>query len=323
MENKLIEIKNLKTHFRTRRGVVKAVDGISFDVSKNEIMALVGESGCGKSVTSRTIMGLVGREDNEVIDGEIIFKGENLLKKSDEELRQLRGNEMSIIFQDPMTSLNPVYTVGSQIAEVPMIHKKVKKESAWQKAIKMLKKVGIPSAKSRASQFPHQFSGGMRQRGVIGMALACEPDLLIADEPTTALDVTIQAQILGLLQRLRDDTNAGIILITHNLGVVAETCDSVAVMYAGKLVEKASVDDLFENPQHPYTKGLLNSLPVPGKTERLTPIEGQPPDLHDLPQGCRFSHRCPQAIDKCFEKSPPMVEIDQNHMAACWLKEGN
>ena len=320
MDNKLLEVNNLKTHFQTRRGLVKAVDGIDFSVKRNEIVAVVGESGCGKSVTSRTIMGLVGKEKNEIVDGEVIFKGENLLNKSKEEMRKIRGNEISIIFQDPMTSLNPVYTVGSQIAEVPMIHEDEDKKSAFKRAVEVLKKVGIPSAESRAEQYPHQFSGGMRQRGVIGMSLVMTPDLLIADEPTTALDVTIQSQILKLLLKLREDTNSGIILITHNLGVVAEICDYVAVMYAGKLMEKASVSDLFNKTSHPYTKGLLDSLPVPGKKKKLTPIEGQPPDLHDLPSGCRFSHRCPKAFDKCYEEDPPMFEVGDRHYSACWLE---
>ncbi len=320
MTENLIEVKNLKTHFKTRRGLVKAVDDISFSVERKEIMAIVGESGCGKSVTSRTIMGLVGKEKNEIVDGKIIFKGENLLEKNKEEMRKIRGDDISIIFQDPMTSLNPVYTVGSQIAEVPVIHKKEKRKNAWQRAIEMLQKVGIPSARSRADQYPHQFSGGMRQRGVIAMSLICQPDLLIADEPTTALDVTIQSQILKLLQNLRDDINSGIVLITHNLGVVAEICDYVAVMYAGRLMEKSPVDKLFNNPIHPYTKGLLKSLPIPGKKVRLTPIKGQPPDLHDLPSGCRFSHRCPDAFAKCYKQAPPMFKVEENHYVSCWLE---
>jgi len=320
MNNKLLEVKNLKTHFKTREGTVKAVDGIDFKVDRNEILSIVGESGCGKSVTSRTIMGLIGHEKSEIVDGEVYFKGENLLEKSKEEMRNIRGDEISIIFQDPMTSLNPVYTVGDQIAEVPIIHEKENKKSAFKRAIDMLKKVGIPSAEARAKQYPHQFSGGMRQRGVIGMSLVCSPDLLIADEPTTALDVTIQSQILKLLLKLREDMDSGIILITHNLGVVAEISDSVAVMYAGKLMEKASVSDLFNKTSHPYTKGLLASLPVPGKKKELTPIEGQPPDLHNLPSGCRFSHRCPKAMEKCHKEAPPMFEVGKNHYSACWLE---
>jgi len=233
-------------------------------------------------------------------------------------MRKLRGNKISIIFQDPMTTLNPVYKVGSQIAEVSLIHENVDEKSAWEKAIDMLKRVGIPSSDKRAEQYPHQFSGGMRQRAIIGMGLACEPDLLIADEPTTALDVTIQAQILDLLQDLKEETNAAIILITHDLGVVAEISDKVVVMYAGMVAESASVRKLFNNPSHPYTKGLLDSIPVPGKKERLTPIEGQPPDLHDIKPGCRFAHRCDFAEGKCFEEIPPLREIEDDHYIACW-----
>ncbi len=321
MADKLIEVKDLKTHFDTKDGLVKAVDGINFSIARNEIMALVGESGCGKSVTSLSIMGLVGEKKSELVQGEIVFKGEDLMQKNEEELRQIRGNEISIIFQDPMTSLNPVYTVGNQLAEVPTLHETIDKESAWKLAVKTLDKVGISSAESRAEQYPHQFSGGMRQRGVIGMSLMCGPDLLIADEPTTALDVTIQAQILDLIKELRDDTNAGIMMITHNMGVVAELCDTVAVMYAGQLVEKAPVEELFENPLHPYTHGLLASVPQPGQQEKLTPIDGQPPDLNDLPPGCRFAERCPDAVETCQVKNPTMVKKTADHAVACWREE--
>src|SRR6056297_941925 len=318
MENKLLDVKNLKIHFKTREGLVKAVDGIDFSVEKNEIVSIVGESGCGKSVTARSIMGLIGRKKSEIVKGEIYFKGENLLDKDEESMRKLRGNKISIIFQDPMTTLNPVYKVGSQIAEVSLIHENIDEKSAWEKAIDMLKRVGIPSSDKRAEQYPHQFSGGMRQRAIIGMGLACEPDLLIADEPTTALDVTIQAQILDLLQDLKEETNAAIILITHDLGVVAEISDKVVVMYAGMVAESAPVRKLFNNPSHPYTKGLLDSIPVPGKKERLTPIEGQPPDLHDIKPGCRFAHRCDFAEGKCFEEIPPLCAIEDDHYIACW-----
>jgi len=318
MDNKLLDVKNLKIHFKTREGLVKAVDGIDFSVEKNEIVSIVGESGCGKSVTARSIMGLIGRKKSEIVKGEIYFKGENLLDKDEESMRKLRGNKISIIFQDPMTTLNPVYKVGSQIAEVSLIHENIDEKSAWEKAIDMLKRVGIPSSDKRAEQYPHQFSGGMRQRAIIGMGLACEPDLLIADEPTTALDVTIQAQILDLLQDLKEETNAAIILITHDLGVVAEISDKVVVMYAGMVAESAPVRKLFNNPSHPYTKGLLDSIPVPGKKERLTPIEGQPPDLHDIKPGCRFAHRCDFAEGKCFEEIPPLRAIEDDHYIACW-----
>jgi len=321
MKEIVLEVKDLKTHFRTRKGVVKAVDGVSFKVHKGETFALVGESGCGKSVTCMTIMGLIGRKKNEVVSGDILFKERNITNISKEERRKLRGKNMSIIFQDPMTSLNPVYTVGSQIAEMPMIHEGKSQSKAKKIAVDMLGKVGIPSPEKRVNEYPHQFSGGMRQRGVIGMSLACNPELLIADEPTTALDVTIQAQILELLRKLKEDSKSAIIMITHDLGVVAEVSDSVGVMYAGTLVEKASVKDLFKNPMHPYTKGLLKSIPTPGSKERLTIIEGQPPDLHNAPKGCKFYPRCSYAMEKCKEEMPQLIEIEKNHKAACWLNE--
>jgi len=319
----VLEVKNLKTHFRTRKGVVKAVDGVSFKVHKGETFALVGESGCGKSVTCMTIMGLIGRKKNEVVTGDILFKGRNITSISKEERRKLRGKNMSIIFQDPMTSLNPVYTVGTQIAEMPIIHEGKSQSKAKEIAVNMLKKVGIPSPDKRVDEYPHQFSGGMRQRGVIGMSLACNPELLIADEPTTALDVTIQAQILELLRKLKEDTESAIIMITHDLGVVAEVSDSVGVMYAGTLVEKAPVKELFKKPLHPYTRGLLKSIPKPGSKERLTIIEGQPPDLHNAPKGCKFYPRCSYAMDKCREEMPELIEIEKGHKAACWLNEVN
>jgi oligopeptide/dipeptide ABC transporter ATP-binding protein len=321
VEEVVLKVNDLKVHFHTRKGLVKAVDGVSFQVKKGEILAIVGESGCGKSVTSQAIMRLLGGRKSEKVDGEVWFKGENLLAKSEEEMRRLRGNRIAMIFQDPMTSLNPVYQIGRQIAEVSEIHKKKDKKTAWSTAIDMLRRVGIPSPETRADDYPHQFSGGMRQRGVIAMALTCQPDLLIADEPTTALDVTIQAQILDLLRELGDQTGAAIVMITHDLGVVAELCDSVAVMYAGTIVEQASVKELFTCPRHPYTKGLLASLPKPGVKERLTPIEGQPPNLYDLPAGCRFANRCPHVMPKCTEEMPPLNHVKGNHGVACWLEE--
>ncbi|MFO7888131.1 MAG: ABC transporter ATP-binding protein [Eubacteriales bacterium] len=323
MKEIVLEVKDLKTHFRTRKGLVKAVDGVSFKVHKGETFALVGESGCGKSVTCMTIMGLIGRKKNEIVSGDILFKERNITNISKEERRKLRGKNMSIIFQDPMTSLNPVYTVGSQIAEMPIIHEGKSQSKAKKIAVDMLRKVGIPSPEKRVNEYPHQFSGGMRQRGVIGMSLACNPELLIADEPTTALDVTIQAQILELLRKLKEDSKSAIIMITHDLGVVAEVSDSVGVMYAGTLVEKAPVKDLFKNPMHPYTKGLLKSIPKPGSKERLTIIEGQPPDLHNAPKGCKFYPRCSYAMEKCKEEMPQLIEIEKNHKAACWLNEVN
>jgi oligopeptide/dipeptide ABC transporter ATP-binding protein len=323
MEEILLDVKNLKTHFNTDKGIVKAVDGVSFQIKRGEILGIVGESGCGKSITSQSILRLVGMKKNEIVEGEVLFEGQDLLKKKEREMRSIRGKKAGLIAQDPMTSLNPVYTVGNQIAEVPIIHEKATKKKAWQSAIEMLKKVGIPSAKERASQYPHQFSGGMRQRGVIAMALAGNPSLLIADEPTTALDVTIQSQVLDLILKLRQETNAGIMMITHDLGVVAEICDTVAVMYAGKIVEKAPVEELFKNPQHPYTKGLLASLPKIGSKERLKPIEGQPPDLQNLNEGCRFVDRCPFAFDQCHTAQPELFDTNEQHQTACYLYTDN
>ncbi|MEQ6388067.1 ABC transporter ATP-binding protein [Bacillaceae bacterium S4-13-58] len=321
MEGILLDVKNLTTQFRTGKGVVTAVDGISFQIKRGEILGIVGESGCGKSMTSQSILRLVGAKRNETISGEVLFNGENLLEKSEKAMLNIRGSKIGLIAQDPMTSLNPVYTVGNQIAEVPLIHEKVSKKTAWTRAIEMLKKVGIPSAEERAAQYPHQFSGGMRQRGVIGMALAGNPSLLIADEPTTALDVTIQAQVLDLILKLREETNAGIMMITHDLGVVAEICDKVAVMYAGKIVEQATVEELFENPKHPYTKGLLASLPKFGSKERLEPVQGQPPTLTDLPEGCRFADRCPFVFERCHSVHPPFFSTGEGHGTACYLYE--
>lgn len=322
MVNELLEVKHLKSYFHTDKGLVKAVDDVSFVLQRGEILGIVGESGSGKSVTSQSILRLIGNKKNEEITGEVIYDGINLIEKTEKEMQMIRGNELALIAQDPMTSLNPVYSVGNQIAEVPKIHHKVAKRNAWNTAVEMLRKVGISSPKDRANQFPHQFSGGMRQRGVIAMALAGNPSLLIADEPTTALDVTIQAQILQLIKQLRDETKAGIIMITHDLGVVAETCDSVAVMYAGKIVEKATVRELFNQPKHPYTKGLLDSIPKLGSKKRLTPIKGQPPNLHALPKGCVFQDRCPFAFDKCKEKQPPTIrEKEKSHEVSCFLYE--
>ena len=325
MEDVLLDVRDLKTGFKTDKGLLQAVDGISFQIKRGEILGLVGESGCGKSMTSQSILRLIGLKRHEVVEGEILFEGEDLLKKNDKEMQSVRGRRIALIAQDPMTSLNPVYTIGNQIAEVPLIHEKVTKKSAWNTAIAMLKKVGIPAAKERSRQYPHQFSGGMRQRGVIGMALAGSPSLLIADEPTTALDVTIQAQVLDLILSLRDETKAGMMIITHDLGIVAQICDTVAVMYAGKIVEKASVKQLFENPQHPYTKGLLASLPKVGSKERLQPIDGQPPNLNEVKGGCRFADRCPLVFAKCHTEHPPFYSTELNHQTACYVyeKEGD
>ncbi len=319
MAEPLLKVSGLKTHFFTEEGVVKAVDGVDFELPRGGILGIVGESGCGKSITSLSIMRLVAQPQGKIVDGQILYNGQDLLKLSDEEMRKIRGNRIALISQDPMTSLNPVLTVGDQIMEAIILHQKLSKALARQKAIEMLERVGIPGAASRIDDYPHQFSGGMRQRVVIAMALSCEPDLLIADEPTTALDVTIQAQILDLMRDIRDKNNAAVIMITHDLGVVAELCDTVAVMYAGKVVEYADVLTIFKNPQHPYTQGLMASIPQLGvRQERLTPIEGQPPSLSKLPPGCSFSPRCPHAWAKCAEQ-PKLETTEPGHLVRCWL----
>lgn len=318
MTESILGVKELNVRFKTRQGIVKAVDQVSFEVQRGEILGLVGESGCGKSVTARAIMKLIGTKKNELVDGEIWFHTENLIPKSDHAMQRIRGHKMAMIFQDPMTSLNPLYTVGDQIAEMPILHEGLPKKSAYQRAVTMLETVRIPSAVERARQYPHQFSGGMRQRAVIAMNLACKPELLIADEPTTALDVTIQAQIMQLLVEMREQFGAAIILITHDLGVVAQMCDRVAVMYTGNIIETASTEALFQEPLHPYTRGLLASLPQPGSREKLRPIEGQPPNLQDLPEGCLFAPRCPYRFDRCQQK-PLLTEVSPGHAKACWL----
>ena len=319
MAEPLLKVSGLKTHFFTEEGVVKAVDGVDFELPRGGILGIVGESGCGKSITSLSIMRLVAAPQGRIVDGQILYNGQDLLKLSDEEMRKIRGNRIALISQDPMTSLNPVLTVGDQIMEAIILHQKLSKSDARKKAIEMLERVGIPGAAGRIDDYPHQFSGGMRQRVVIAMALSCEPDLLIADEPTTALDVTIQAQILDLMRDIRDRNNAAVIMITHDLGVVAELCDMVAVMYAGKVVEYTDVNTIFKNPQHPYTQGLMASIPQLGvRQERLTPIEGQPPSLSKLPPGCSFSPRCPHAWAKCQEQ-PKLETTEPGHLVRCWL----
>lgn len=319
MDRPLIEVKNLKTHFATEDGIVKSVDGVSFEINEGETLGIVGESGCGKSVTSISIMGLIPQPAGKIVEGEILFKGEDLVKKSVSDLRKIRGNEISMIFQEPMTSLNPVYTVGDQIAEAVILHQKLSKKDAMAKAVEMLKRVGIPSPEKRVNDYPHQMSGGMRQRVMIAMALSCNPKLLIADEPTTALDVTIQAQILELMKQLRDEYHTAIMLITHDLGVIAEVADRVAVMYAGKVVEYADVKSIFAAPQHPYTIGLLNSIPkMHGGAKRLEPIVGVVPSPLNLPKGCKFNNRCPFVQDKCLEADPELVEATPGHSVRCW-----
>ncbi|MBO4214668.1 MAG: ABC transporter ATP-binding protein [Lachnospiraceae bacterium] len=318
---KLIEIKDLKVSFFTPAGEVKAVDGISYELGYNEVMGVVGESGSGKSVEAYSIIGLL-QNPGKVIGGSITFEGEDLLAYTPEQMRQFRGNKVSMIFQNPMTCLNPVYTIGNQLMEALMVHDdKITKEEAKARAIEMLEKVGINNAEKRINQYPHEFSGGMRQRAMIAMALICKPKLLIADEPTTALDVTIQAQILELMKELQKKENTSIIFITHNLGVVAEICDKVSVMYAGRIVEQATVRDLFYNPQHPYTKGLLASQPRidEAEPERLIPIEGTPIDLLNPPAGCNFGPRCKDCMKICLTKKPPFADLGDGHVSACWL----
>jgi peptide/nickel transport system ATP-binding protein len=319
----LLEVKDLRTHFHTDDGVVKAVDGVDFEVEKGQVLGIVGESGCGKSVTNLTIMGLNPRR-NTVTSGQALWKGEDLLAAKQTRLREIRGSEISMIFQDPMTSLNPVYTIGKQIVEAVQLHRDVSKRVARARALDLLKAVGIPRAEGRIDDYPHQFSGGMRQRVMIAMALINDPDLLIADEPTTALDVTTQAQILSLMKRLQEDFGSAIIMVTHDLGVIAEIADDVIVMYAAKIVEHANVYDLFNRPQHPYTWGLIGSLPrLDADVERLTQIPGQPPSLLRPPSGCRFHPRCPYVMDVCKTKVPELLptERDPAHLQACHLDE--
>jgi oligopeptide/dipeptide ABC transporter ATP-binding protein len=319
MDDLLLEVRHLKTYFETNKGTVKAVDDVSFALRKGEILGIVGESGCGKSTTIQSLLRLIGYRKQEHVQGEVIFEGQDLIKKTDKQMQNVRGHKIGFIAQNPMTSLNPVYTIGNQIAEVPVIHERAPKKKAWSIALDMLKKVGIPDHEERAKQFAHQFSGGMKQRAVVAMALAGNPSLVIADEPTTALDVTIQAQILDLLVTLRDETQAGILLITHDLGVVAEICDRVAVMYAGKIVELATVDQLFHDPQHPYTKGLIASIPKIGSRKRIVPIKGHPPNLYEPAQGCLFRERCPFAFDSCEQAHPGLRLSGDGHQVACYL----
>ncbi len=319
----LLEVRGLKTYFYTEDGVVKAVDGVDFDVREGEIVAIVGESGCGKSVTSLSIMRLVGIP-GKIVEGEIIFKGENILDLPDSEMRRIRGDRISMIFQQPTSCLNPVFRVGDQISEVLEIHRGMDKKEGWERAIELLRIVGIPEPEKRVESFPHELSGGMAQRVMIAMALACEPELLIADEPTTALDVTIQAQILDLMRGLQEKFGSSIILITHDMGVVAEMASRVSVMYAGRVVEQADVNTIFENPLHPYTRGLLASIPVMGVVkERLDTIPGSVPNLINLPPGCKFAPRCKARMEHnlqiCTEREPDLIEVEPGHKVRCWL----
>ncbi|MBT2256583.1 ABC transporter ATP-binding protein [Priestia megaterium] len=319
---KMIQIKNLHVQFSTYGGRVQAVRGVSFDLHKGETLAIVGESGCGKSVTSQSIMRLIPTPPGRITSGSILFKGQDLTKLSEKKMRDIRGADISMIFQDPMTALNPTLRVGEQIAENIMQHENISKEKAKEKAFEMLELVGIPNPKERLKQYPHEFSGGMRQRIVIAMALVCNPEVLIADEPTTALDVTIQAQILELFKDIQQKTDVSIVLITHDLGVVAQVADRVAVMYAGKIVEIGTRRDIFYTPQHPYTKGLLRSVPRLDLYEsELVPIAGSPPDLFAPPSGCSFAPRCPYVMEVCDRMYPASTKLKESHQVHCWLQD--
>ena len=321
MAEPLLEVKDLKVSFRTEDGVVRAVDGVSFAVDEGEVLGIVGESGSGKSVTMMSVLRLIN-DPNMRVEGEVIYKGRDLMKVHKDEMREVRGEEIAMIFQDPMTSLNPVYRVGDQIIEAILTHQAVGKAAARRRAIELLHQVGIPGPEERVDDYPHQFSGGMRQRAMIAMALANNPDILIADEPTTALDVTIQAQIIELIDTLKDEFNSAVVLITHDLGVVAEIANEIIVMYAGRVVERAPTRELFYDPQHPYTWGLLGSIPRLDrpKLERLHSIKGMPPSLINLPEGCKFRPRCPYAFEKCTEEPELRNRVEeQAHLDRCWL----
>jgi peptide/nickel transport system ATP-binding protein/oligopeptide transport system ATP-binding protein len=322
----LLTVENLRTHFLTFEGVARAVDDVTFGLEGGETLGLVGESGCGKSVTALTVMGLIPSPPGRVAGGRIRFRGRDLLALSADEMRHIRGNRISMIFQEPMTSLNPVYTVGDQIAEMFVFHRGMGRRESRQRAVDMLAMVQIPGPAKRADEYPHQLSGGMRQRAMIAMALACDPEILIADEPTTALDVTIQAQILELMLKLKQDTGAAVVMITHDLGVIAETAQRVVVMYAGRVVEEASTATLFEDPQHPYTRGLLRSVPRMGQRarvgrERLAEISGVVPSLYDLPEGCAFHPRCPEANKICRREAPQLADAGGGRRIRCWMRE--
>lgn len=323
MSENIIEIKNLKTEFYTKNGVVTAVDGVDFKIKKGETLGVVGESGCGKSVTSMSILRLIPRNRGKIVEGEIILDGEDILKKSQKEMRNIRGNKIAMIFQDSLTALNPVLTIGNQLIETITAHKKVSKREARKKSIEMLGKVEIPSPELRMNEYPHQLSGGMRQRVVIAMALSCNASLLIADEPTTALDVTIQAQILELIKDIKKKLGTSIMLITHDMGVVAEMADNIMVMYAGKVMEYSDAKSIFKNPLHPYTQGLLASIPrLNANTQMLYTIKGTVPNPLDMPKGCRFCPRCNEATQICLEKEPRLYEVG-NSLVRCWKYDAN
>ncbi len=318
-QDPVLEVRDLRTYFHTEEGVARAVDGVSFAVGRGQTLGLVGESGCGKSVSAFSIMRLVPDPPGRIEDGQIQLKGRDLLALDEEEMRRVRGDDIAMIFQEPMTSLNPVLTCGFQIAEAVVLHQQVPMREARARAIEMLQLVGIPAPEQRIDEYPHQLSGGMRQRVMIAMALSCNPDVLIADEPTTALDVTIQAQILALLESLQESLQMAIVMITHDLGVIAETADQVAVMYAGQIVEYAETQALFTRPRHPYTHGLLRSIPqLDAEQERLDIIPGVVPDARAFPPGCRFAPRCPLADDHCRAEGPPLEEVEAGHWASCW-----
>ena len=316
----LLEVNDLRTYFYTQEGVVKAVDGTSYSVEEGETLGLVGESGCGKSVSALSILRLIPSPPGKIVSGEIMFQGRDLLKLDESEMRRIRGNDIAMVFQEPMTSLNPVLTIGRQITESLELHQDLRGRAARERAVELLELVGIPAARSRIDDYPHQFSGGMRQRVMIAMAMSCNPKILLADEPTTALDVTIQAQILEVMARLSHEFGTAVIIITHNLGVVARYADRVNVMYAGKVIERADAAELYNNPKHPYTVGLLNSVPRldEQRQEKLIPIEGLPPDLAHLPEGCSFYPRCDWRQDQCLAEYPGITQVEGEHQTACW-----
>lgn len=317
----LLEVKDLCTYFATREGLVKAVDGISYNVYEGETVGIVGESGCGKSVSALSLLRLIPNPPGRIVGGRLIFEGRDLLQLKEAEMRHVRGNKIAMVFQEPMTSLNPVLTIGRQVSEPLELHRDVDKSEAMRQTLKLLESVQIPAGKSRLDAYPHQFSGGMRQRVMIAMALSCNPRLLIADEPTTAIDVTIQAQLLELMKQLTRDLGTALIIITHNLGVIARYADRVNVMYAGRIVEKGTAKDIYEDPRHPYTIGLLKSVPRLDQAvkEKLVPIEGLPPDLSDLPEGCSFAPRCVSVTDRCLHSIPKLEPVAEGHYKACWV----
>jgi len=324
---KILDIKGLKTYFFSTEGVAKAVDGVSFHLNSGEVLGIVGESGCGKSVTAQSVMQLIPSPPGRIMGGQILFDEMDLTQLSLKQMRHVRGNRIAMIFQEPMTSLNPVFTIGNQISEMFTLHKGLNKKQALEASIDMLAKVQIPSPKKRANEYPHQLSGGMRQRAMIAMALSCDPEILIADEPTTALDVTVQAQILDLMLKLKDEYGTAIQMITHDLGVIAEIADRIVIMYAGRIVEQANTIELFKNTLHPYTRGLLKSIPIlgnrtTGEHKALNEIKGMIPSLYKLPKGCKFYNRCTKTLPVCSEKEPELTDVSQGHKVRCWLHTG-